>query len=121
MSLVGRNVDHFQAPVCTAFRERVVNDQLCYGIDVNGLRDDLDWEEALQSGLSLVLDTNQEYDVRNLLTEDGNIGTEALDILNPYDNIQLQEKFAIFLNTISKVIYSILNLFSLTVDQIRCQ
>ena len=121
MSLVGRNVDHFQAPVCNAFRERVVNDQLCYGIDVNGLRDDLDWEEALQSGLSLVLDTNQEYDVRNLLTEDGNIGSDALDILNSYDNIQQQEKFKIFLNTISKIIFSIPNLFSHTVAQIRCQ
>ena len=46
------------------------------------------------------------------LSVDGNIGTEALDILNPYDNFQLREKFKIFLNTISKIIYSILNLFS---------
>ena len=101
LALVGRKVAAFQNPVCTAFREKVVNDQLCYGIDVNRLRGDVDWEEALHSGLSLVLDTNDEYDVRRLLTEERHTQNPTRDILNSYDNIQLRDKFTIYLNTIS--------------------
>ena len=101
MSLLGRKVDGFQDPVCSAFTGKIVNNQLCYEVDLNRFRDQVDWEEALQSGLSLVIDTNDEYDVRKLLTEDGNINTQE-DKLDSYDNRQLGGQFSIYLKTISK-------------------
>ena len=101
MSLLGRKVEGFQVPVCSAFTGKIVNNQLCYEVDLNRFRDQVDWEEALQSGLSLVIDTNDEYDVRKLLTEDGNIETQQ-DKLDSYDNRQLEGKFSIYLKTISK-------------------
>ena len=89
MSLLGRKADGFQDPVCSAFTRKIVNNQLCYEIDLNRFRDQVDWKESLQSGLSLVIDTNEEYDVRKLSTEDGNIKTVE-DMLDPYQNRQLK-------------------------------
>ena len=107
MSLLGRKVDGFQDPVCSAFTRKIVNNQLCYEVDLNRFRDQVDWQESLQSGLSLVIDTNDEYDVRKLLTENGNIKTEE-NKLDPYQNKQLQGKFSIFLKTISKSLFPLL-------------
>ena len=104
MSLLGRKVDGFQAPVCSAFTRKIVNNQLCYEVDLNRFRDQVDWKESLQSGLSLVIDTNDEYDVKKLLTEDGNIKT-VKDKLDTYQDRQLQGKFSIFLKTISKYLF----------------
>ena len=101
MSLLGRKVKGFQDPVCSAFTGKIVNSQLCYEVDLNRFRDQVDWEEALQSGLSLVIDTNDEYDVRKLLTEDGNMEIQE-DKLDLYHNKNLQGKFSILLKTISK-------------------
>ena len=107
MSLLGRKAEGFQAPVCSAFTRKIINNQLCYEVDLNRFRDQVDWQESLQSGLSLVIDTNDEYDVRKLLTENGNIKTEE-NKLDPYQNKQLQGKFSIFLKTISKSLFPLL-------------
>ena len=92
MSLLGRKVDGFQDPVCNAFTGKIVNNQLCYEVDLNRFRDQVDWEESLQSGLSLVIDTNEEYDVRKLLTDDGK--TNSLeDKLDFYDIFHAKQPF----------------------------
>ena len=103
LSLVGTNIDQFHSPVCTAFKQKIVNDQVCYEIDVNRFKGDVDWEESLQFGLSLVLDTNEEYDVSKLLAGEEQIETNDVEdeLLNSYHRIE-QDKFTIFLNTISK-------------------
>ena len=108
LSLVGTNINNFQeTPVCTAFKQKIVNDQVCYEIDVNRFKADVDWEESLQLGLSLVLDTNNEYDVSKLLAEDGNIENNVVkDKLNSYDNTELHDKFTIYLKTISMYNFS---------------
>ena len=100
MSLLGRKVKGFQDPVCSAFTRKIVNSQLCYEVDLNRFRGQVDWEESLQSGLSLVIDTNDEYDVRRLFTEDGKIKTVE-DKLDSYQKKNLHGKFSILLKTIS--------------------
>ena len=104
MSLLGRKVEGFQAPVCSAFTRKIVNNQLCYEVDLNRFRDQVDWKESLQSGLSLVIDTNEEYDVKKLMTENRNIKTEE-DVLDSYFKNNWQEKFSIILKTISKYLF----------------
>ena len=104
MSLLGRKVDGFQDPVCSAFTRKIVNSQLCYEVDLNRFREQVNWEESLKSGLSLVIDTNDEYDVRKLFTETGNMETVE-DKLDSYDNRQLEGKFSILLKTISNIYF----------------
>ena len=102
MSLLGRKAKGFQAPVCSAFTRKIVNNQLCYEIDLNRFRDQVDWKESLQSGLFLAIDTSDEYDVRKLLTVDENIKTEEDNMMVSYFNKNLQKKFSILLKTISR-------------------
>ena len=35
MSVVGTKLDKFEVPVCNSFKAKILNDQLCYEIDVN--------------------------------------------------------------------------------------
>ena len=65
---IGKDLGSFQVPVCSLFREKVVRGQVCYEADVNQYKENTDnWEEALNIGFSFFVDTNDEYDVRNLL------------------------------------------------------
>ena len=112
MSLLGRRAEGFQAPVCSAFTRKIINNQLCYEVDLNRFRDQVDWKESLQSGLFLAIDTNDEYDVRKLLTVDENIKTEEDNLMVSYFNKNLQKKFSILLKTISRY-FSLFPIFQL--------
>ena len=66
----GKELGNFQDSVCKVFREKIVNGQVCYEADVNQYKKDIvNWEEALQKGFSFIVDTNDEYDVKNLIRE----------------------------------------------------
>ena len=61
----------FQDPVCRLFREKVVQGRLCYEARLErGAEGKGKWKHKLESGLSFVIDTNYEYDVRRLLTRE---------------------------------------------------
>ena len=58
----------FKDPVCKMFRKKIVDGQVCYEADVNQFKNNIThWEEALQKGFGLIVDTNDEYDVKNLV------------------------------------------------------
>ena len=67
MELFGEELPNFQVPVCRLFRKKIVNGQICYEADLNQYRDRVKWKEALSSGLNLIIDTNDEYDVKNII------------------------------------------------------
>ena len=99
MTLVGQKIPSFDDPVCSLFKERIVKGRLCYSADINEFRGELDWKETLQRGVSLVVDTNPEYDMKNLLyPEERKIVT---DKLNRYNNIAGENEFSILIETIS--------------------
>ena len=100
MTLVGRKIPSFEDPVCNLFKERVVEGRLCYSADVNDFRAGLDWKETLQTGVSLVIDTNPEYDMKNLLYP----GERKIvtDKLNRYSNTAGENEFSIMIETISR-------------------
>ena len=99
MTLVGRKIPSFDDPVCSLFKERIVKGRLCYSADLNHFRGELDWKETLQRGVSLVIDTNPEYDMKNLLYP----GEKKIvtDKLNRYNNIAGENEFSILIETIS--------------------
>ena len=68
--LIGRELDQFEGGVCDLFRDKVVSGQLCYEAELNQFKKDGDiWEEDLQRGFSFIIDTNEEYDVKNIMLE----------------------------------------------------
>ena len=105
LARLGRKSPRFTVPVCAAFREKIVGGQLCYEAQLPRYDSGGDWEEALQKGLSLVIDTNQEYDIKNLLTR--NRKTQQIDpnTFKAYPQSNEHDSFSIYLGTISKRLY----------------
>ena len=63
----GKVTGQFQDPVCDIFSEKIVGGQVCYETDLNRYREgNQNWEDLLQKGFIFIVDTNEEYDVRNL-------------------------------------------------------
>ena len=57
---LGQYIDAFEAPVCNIFQATNWNDQLCYEMDLNLLKDEDDLNYQLKNGLTLILDFNEE-------------------------------------------------------------
>ena len=102
LEILGRKSPSFSVPVCAAFREKMVGGQLCYEAQLGSYGSEGGWREALQEGLSLVIDTNQEYDVKNLMTRNRNNKQIDPNTFKAYPQSNEQEKsFSILLGTIS--------------------
>ena len=59
MSTMGVEIEHFDVPVCNSFQAKVLNDQLCYEVDPNKHKMNLNANEFKQ-GLKLYIDTNND-------------------------------------------------------------
>ena len=101
MELFGEELPNFQIPVCRLFRKKIVNGQICYEADLNQYRDRVKWKEALSSGLNLIIDTNDEYDVKNIIPKipgKKKIGRS----FNSYKHKKKDKSLIVMLKTISK-------------------
>ena len=96
----------FQVPVCDLFREKVISGQLCYEAEINHLRslgDSEAWKLAVEAGLILIIDTSDEYDVKNLLKKKTPtaVTNKQLKYVDPYRKLADDESFKIMLKSIS--------------------
>ena len=88
------------------FKRKVVRGQICYEADINQLKKKVDnWDEALQKGFSFIIDTNDEYDVKNLLDNNSSstLGSARPIYTAVYQQSESDKKINIFLKTISIV------------------
>ena len=60
MSAMGTSIDHFDVPVCNAFEEKILNDQLCYEVDLNIFSNKGNIEKELKSGFAFIIDYNED-------------------------------------------------------------
>ena len=61
MSSVGVNIEEFSVPVCNAFEESILHDQLCYEIDLEKYRDQDDIVgNQLKKGFAFIMDYNED-------------------------------------------------------------
>ena len=58
----GLKVDDFKYPVCNMFKAKVLNDQLCYEVDVNGFMTQKTAED-LKAGLTILVDYNEDRQI----------------------------------------------------------
>ena len=59
-SKIGQKIDDFEVPVCNIFEAKNWNDQVCYELDLNLLKDEVDIYRQLKDGILLILDFNEE-------------------------------------------------------------
>ena len=60
MESLGTRIKDFDIPVCSSFQAKIKDDQLCYELDLQKLKNNTDIEDQLKSGLFLVLDYNED-------------------------------------------------------------
>ena len=99
MSSMGVRIEEFDVPVCNSIKAKVLNDQLCYEVDLNRFSNKDNIENELKSGFVFIMDYNED---RQINTIQGNKANTTRDeslthkIVKSNDN---QHAF-IYLNTV---------------------
>ena len=114
--ILGEPSGEFQVPVCRLFRETVIQEKLCYEARLErGKEEEESWKKKLQSGLSLVIDTNYEYDLRRLLRKEDLPKVAKSRKFLAYKHFQASNNFTvIFKSTISKTLSNVRIMFRVT-------
>ena len=63
MSGVGVKLDQFDDPVCNSFQAKILNDQLCYEVDLNLYSNQSNKAQEVEFGFSFVMDYNEDRQV----------------------------------------------------------
>ena len=63
ISTLGVKIDKFSVPVCNNFKAKILNDQLCYEVDVKEVIDKQVLKKELDIGLTLLIDHNEDRKV----------------------------------------------------------
>ena len=99
MSAMGVKIDQFAVPVCNAFKAKVVNDQLCYEVDLNDFSIENNVDKMLESGFAFIMDYNEDRQVRFYSDNNKDANEGLVNWISASDN---DEKAFIYLNTIGK-------------------
>ena len=98
MKIMGTKVEGFNISVCNSFEEKILNDQLCYEVDLEKFKDRKNINNQLKKGLILILDYNEDRQIP-LASKDikiKKISEEDVFLSEEEDSVQ------IYLDTISK-------------------
>ena len=106
LSIMGSETDMFPIPVCRSFREKSFNGQLCYEADINQYKGRVDWQKSLQTGLSFVVDINEEYNIKKIIFDEATKQNSDGDLLNAFAKSEVLKTFSVHLQTISMKIQS---------------
>ena len=63
MSAMGVKIDQFEVSVCNSFQAKIMNDQLCYEVDLNRFSKKSKIKTELKLGLILLMDYNEDRQV----------------------------------------------------------
>ena len=64
MSSMGVKMDNFTVPVCRSFEAKIMNDQLCYEVDLKTFSYNNNIEKELKIGFNFLMDYNEDRQVR---------------------------------------------------------
>ena len=98
-SAVGVKIDHFDFPVCNSFQAKVLNDQLCYEVDLNRFSKNHNIVKELELGFIFLLDYNEDRQLSVSRTE---IKNDNFGLANSIVKSDQSQKATIYLDTIGK-------------------
>ena len=99
MSAMGTKIDEFDVPVCTSFQAKVLNDQLCYEVDLNKLSNKNNLNRELKTGFTFIMDYNEDRQV----TFNHNFSRgEDLSLTGNVVESDKDQHAVIYLNTVGK-------------------
>ena len=101
MSAMGVKIDQFAVPVCNSFQAKIMNDQLCYEVDINRFSNKNNIENELKLGFNVLMDYNEDRQV----TFDQNISKKELGLAYSLAASDQDHHAFIYLDTIGRNIY----------------
>ena len=104
MSSIGVKIYQMDVPVCNSFQAKILNDQLCYEVDLNKFSNKSNIEKELNSGFAFFMDYNE--DRQSIDTEAGwqkkQNKTNERGIVEKIANHGHLNEASIYLNSIGK-------------------
>ena len=98
---MGVKINQFDVPVCNSFQARILNDQLCYEVDLEKFRNNTNIEHELKLGFVFVMDYNEDRQFTFLKAFEKYVDTRlSVKLFKEDDN----EHASIYLNTIGKYV-----------------
>ena len=98
MSSLGIKIKEFNVPVCNSFVPKIFHDQICYQIDLEIYRDNLNIETQLRKGLVFIMDYNEDRQVSDY----NNKATLQSGLYDRIDKTNIDSESIIFLSTLGK-------------------
>ena len=99
MSEMGVKIDQFDVPICNSFKAKVLNDQLCYEVDLNTFSNRYKIDKELRSGFAFIMDYNED---RQTTFDQEDINIEENGLANRIVKSNNDKHAHIFLDTIGK-------------------
>ena len=102
MSVVGVRTKMFDQPVCNSFEAKILNDQVCYEIDLQRFSNKDIIDKELKLGLSFILDYNEDRQVT--CNEMPNIVDDEVDALvSSKVDSEMTGNAVIYIDTIGRI------------------
>ena len=99
MSVVGVKIDQFDVPVCNSFQARILNDQLCYEVDLNEFSNTENIDKQLKLGFSFFMDYNEDRHIDFIEERNEN---KKISLTSSIAENTYSKHASIYLNTISR-------------------
>ena len=96
---MGVHIKESYLPICNRFTAEILNDQLCYTIDINKYKDEEDFQEQLKLGLVFLMDYNED---RQVTLNDSQDNKNIANLVNNIDESNDDKNALIYLNTIGQ-------------------
>ena len=97
---MGVKIDGFGIPVCNSFEARILNDQLCYEVDLNSFSNKDNIQNELKSGFLFILDYNED---RQVTLDKSNMHVEDKGLISRMMKSDGYQDASIYLNTIGQL------------------
>ena len=111
MSAMWVKIDLFDVPVCNSFQAKILNDQLCYEVDLNRFSNKENINRELELGFNFVMDYNED---RQIDLNQYQRNEMELGLASSMVELDHSQKAIIYLNTIGRKIW-----FKRTVGRVR--
>ena len=106
MSAMGVKIDQFDHPVCNSFQAKIMNNQLCYEVDLEKYSVKNNVENELELGFNFLMDYNEDRQV----TFDQNISNKKVGLAKSVASSDHNQHAFVYLDTIGKIFLQTPNL-----------
>ena len=100
MSAMGTRMDQIEIPICSSFEPKVLNDQLCYEVDLSKFSVKKNIEKELKLGFNFIMDYNEDRQV----TQSSSMIENELGLASSIVESSNKQHATIYINTIGKKI-----------------